>query len=94
MDAAAVAIQQTIDAAAVRRVRDLDARREEFGDHGLAAAVSEFCTRWDIGLENLGQDAREIVQRLQESAATYGAAEQHATAASSGAGGVGASAPK
>ena len=48
----------------------------DYGDDDLAGTVSDYCGRWEIGVEHLVNDAKEVASRLSLSAATYATAEK------------------
>jgi hypothetical protein len=68
---AAEGVTDTLDKMATRMVSDIDAAKEAFGHDGLAAAVEDFCDRWEIGVEHLTKDAAEVVGRLNWSVTQY-----------------------
>jgi len=47
----------------------------DYGDGDLAGTVSDFCARWEIGVEHLANDAQQVANRLILSAAAYAKAE-------------------
>jgi hypothetical protein len=48
----------------------------DYGDGDLAATVSDFCARWETGVQNLASDASQVASRLYRSAASYAEAEK------------------
>lgn len=64
-------VNNTIGAMAKKRVRDIDCPADGFGHDRLAATVAEFCDRWDTGVENLAEDAKEIAGRLAHCVQVY-----------------------
>jgi hypothetical protein len=50
----------------------------DYGHDHLAGTVKDFCDRWEIGVEHLGADGREVVQRLKQSVQDYLAADKAA----------------
>jgi hypothetical protein len=48
----------------------------DYGDDDLAAIVSDFCSRWEIGVQNLTDDAKQVASRLSLSVAAYAKAEK------------------
>lgn len=68
---AADGVVSTIQALGVKKVSDIDANKSAFGHDHLGGTVSNFCTRWEIGVENLTKDASEIAERLVRSAQAY-----------------------
>jgi hypothetical protein len=58
------------------KVSDIGGSEADYGDDDLAGTVSDFCGRWEIGVEHLTNDAKEVANRLSLSAATYATAEK------------------
>jgi hypothetical protein len=58
------------------KVSELAGLEADYGDDDLAATVSGFCARWEIGVENLTNDANEVANRLSLSVAAYAKAEK------------------
>jgi hypothetical protein len=58
------------------KVSDIGGSGADYGDDELAATVSDFCGRWEIGVENLTNDAREVANRLSLSVTAYAKAEK------------------
>lgn len=75
LENAASGINTTLDAMATKKVSDIDAPAESFGHEGLASAISEFCDRWNIGVENLASDGSEVSDRLNRCVKRYQATE-------------------
>lgn len=73
---AADGVTETLDAMATKKVSDIDAPKAAFGHDGLADVVSDFCDRWEIGVEHLTKDGSEIADRLNLSVAGYERAEK------------------
>jgi hypothetical protein len=73
---AADGVTETINAMATKKVKDIDAPKGAFGHDGLAAAVQDFCDRWEIGVEHLTKDGSEIANRLILSLRAYEKAEE------------------
>jgi len=53
------------------KVSDIGGNGQGYGNDSLASAVSDFCNRWEIGVENLAKDTQEIASRLSLSAQAY-----------------------
>jgi len=68
---AASGVAGTLQALGAQKVSDIDADKGSFGHDDLAGTVSNFCTRWEIGVENLAKDSQEIATRLVRSAGVY-----------------------
>jgi hypothetical protein len=58
------------------KVSNIGGAAADYGDGDLAATVSDFCGRWEIGVENLANDANQVATRLWLSAAAYAKAEK------------------
>ena len=54
-----------------KKISDIGGKSAGYGHDGLAGVVSDFCSRWELGVENLAKDAREIASRLSLSAQVY-----------------------
>jgi hypothetical protein len=61
----------TLKAVQVRKVSDIDADKSAFGHDGLGGTVENFCTRWELGVENLVKDGQEVADRLVRSVVAY-----------------------
>lgn len=57
------------------KVSDIGGSGADYGDGDLASVMSDFCSRWEIGVENLTKDASEVAGRLAQSAEAYAKAE-------------------
>ncbi|MEV6971899.1 hypothetical protein [Kitasatospora sp. NPDC093806] len=71
LEKAASGITGTLTKLRFRKVSDLDPRKEEIGHGHLADVLENFCTRWEIGVENLAKDAAQVSQRLNASVKAY-----------------------
>jgi hypothetical protein len=58
------------------KVSDIGGSAADYGDDDLAGTVSDFCGRWEIGVEHLVNDAKQVANRLSLSAAVYAKAEK------------------
>jgi len=58
------------------KVSDVGGSAVDYGDGDLAGTVSDFCARWEIGVEHLVNDAQQVANRLYLSAAAYAKAER------------------
>ncbi|WP_425830154.1 hypothetical protein [Streptomyces fractus] len=74
---AASGITTTLDAMATKKVSDIDAPADAFGHDELAAAVDDFCDRWNIGVTHLANDGAEVADRLNHCVKSYEAAERY-----------------
>lgn len=81
---AADGVTDTLDAMATKKVSDIDAAKSAFGHDGLADTVSDFCDRWNIGVEHLAKDGQEIVGRLNACVLAYAQVERTAQVAFDG----------
>jgi hypothetical protein len=52
-------------------VHDLDADAGSFGHPELAKAVTDYCHRWQVGIQNLSDDARGTEDRLSATIEGY-----------------------
>jgi hypothetical protein len=57
------------------KVANIGAPDADYGDGDLSGVMSDFCARWEIGVEHLTQDASEVASRLTQSAEAYAKAE-------------------
>lgn len=57
------------------KVSDIGGSGADYGDGDLASTVSDFCGRWEIGVEHLTNDAQQVANRLFLSAQAYAKAE-------------------
>jgi len=73
---AAEGVTDTLDAMATKKVSDIDATKSAFGHDGLADTVSDFCDRWNIGVEHLAKDGQEIVDQLNACVQAYSHVER------------------
>jgi len=54
-----------------KKVKDIAGTKAAYGHDKLAGTVSDFCGRWDIGVDHLSKDATEIAARLAGSVKAY-----------------------
>ena len=71
LENASEGINNTLDELAVRKVKDIDAKKGDFGHDALASTVADFCDRWELGVEHLAKDGQEVATRLTQSVAAY-----------------------
>ncbi|MFB7911217.1 hypothetical protein [Kitasatospora sp. NPDC056076] len=71
LDNAASGITDTLAKLHFKKVSDLDHKKEDIGHSHLADVLGKFCTRWEIGVENLAKDATQVSQRLNASVKAY-----------------------
>lgn len=67
-----------------RKVSDISGPQAAYGNDDLGSTVADFCSRWEIGVQNLSTDASQIAGRLALSALGYAKAEKKSVAAISG----------
>lgn len=73
---AAKGVNGTIHDLKNNKVSDIDGQKADYGDGDLAGTVADFCDRWEIGVEHLTKDAKEVANRLVLSASAYARAER------------------
>ncbi|SDY00441.1 hypothetical protein SAMN05216215_1018110 [Saccharopolyspora shandongensis] len=64
-------VRDTIESMNDRKVSDVDCPADAFGHDRLATTVDEFCNRWNEGVTNLTDDAKEVSARLDYCAKAY-----------------------
>ena len=77
LERAAAGVDGTLDEVSQQKVSDIPRDKAAFGHERLATALSDFCGRWQQGVDDLAKDGREIAARLTASAAVYRKAEQN-----------------
>jgi hypothetical protein len=78
LENAAAGVEQTLADLRAARVDSVDGRPAAYGNGELAGTVKDFCDRWEIGIDHLATDGREIAQRLNDSLRAYLAADRAA----------------
>ncbi|MFR9728113.1 hypothetical protein ACL03H_02720 [Saccharopolyspora sp. MS10] len=73
-------VHATIESMGKRQVSDIDAPADAFGHDRLADAVADFCDRWNDGVSNLVEDAKEISGRLAQCLHAYRQTDEAARA--------------
>ena len=71
LEDAATGVNATLDDLDKAPVDGLDGDSGSYGHDALADTVKDFCDRWQIGVEHLATDGREIAQRLTDSVHDY-----------------------
>ncbi|MFE9421375.1 WXG100 family type VII secretion target [Kitasatospora sp. NPDC006697] len=71
LDDASSGITDTLAKLQFRKVSDLDPQKSDIGHGHLADVLKTFCTRWELGVENLAKDAQAVSQRLNASVKAY-----------------------
>jgi hypothetical protein len=75
LEGAVEGINDTLAQLQAAPVDSLDGTAADYGHDDLADTVATFCDRWEIGIEHLATDARQIAQRLNDSLKAYLAAD-------------------
>ncbi|MFD0272745.1 hypothetical protein ACFVHB_02400 [Kitasatospora sp. NPDC127111] len=71
LEAAASGITDTLAKLQFKKVSDLDPNKDDIGHGHLADVLEKFCTRWEIGVENLAKDGQSVAKRLNASVKAY-----------------------
>jgi len=61
---AAEGVTDLLGEMATKKVSDIDPDKSAFGHDDLAGTVENFCTRWNIGVQNLAKDAAGVTDYL------------------------------
>ncbi|EPH07263.1 hypothetical protein HMPREF1531_00321 [Propionibacterium sp. oral taxon 192 str. F0372] len=69
-------VYATMNSMKTRSVEDMAPSSGDVGHDDLAAAVKDFCDRWQIGVENLEKTTDEVASRLDFSYRAYAATEE------------------
>lgn len=77
LEQASRGINDTLSQLARHRVETLDDQSSTVGHDRLAAALSEFCQRWQRGVGTLAADARGVAGELSRCAEHYHHVDQH-----------------
>ncbi|MCO5967692.1 hypothetical protein [Actinoallomurus soli] len=77
---AATGVNGTILALQNNKVSDIDGKKADYGDGDLGGMIADFCDRWEIGVEHLIKDSKEVANRLALSALAYAKAEKTSVA--------------
>lgn len=77
LEDAAAGINTTLDDLQSKKVSDLRGTSNDYGHDALAETVSDFCDRWELGVENLAKDGQEIADRLSKSVQAYLEVDNH-----------------
>ena len=78
LEDAASGIDDTLNDLKKSRVDSIGGSTGDYGHDHLASTVKDFCDRWEIGVEHLATDGREIVDRLKQCVQDYVAADKGA----------------
>ncbi|TDP98087.1 hypothetical protein [Labedaea rhizosphaerae] len=71
LENAASGVNSTLYELQKKKVKDIDADEGDYGEGDLGGTVSDFCERWELGVENLAKDGQEIAGRLSKSVQQY-----------------------
>lgn len=71
LEDAAAGVNRTLAELKAHKVSDLAGSKDEYGHDDLAETVADFCTRWELGVENLAKDAQQVATRLSQSVQAY-----------------------
>lgn len=61
------------------QVSDIKVDKSSVGHDRLAGSISDFCDRWDLGVNNLAKDGQAVADRLRSCVAAYDQAEHAVT---------------
>lgn len=76
LEQAAEGVSGTLREASRQKISDIDRDEAAIGHDRLAETVTDFCDRWQLGVENLAKDGKEIAGRLGDSVRAYAAVER------------------
>ena len=71
LEDAAAGINMTLEAVGKARIDTVDGQKADYGHDHLADTIADFCDRWEIGVEHLANDGRQVAQRLSQSVQDY-----------------------
>jgi hypothetical protein len=71
LESAAEGINGTLYDLNSKKVSDIGGKDSDFGHGDLADTVSDFCDRWELGVEHLAKDAQVVAGRLNKSVEAY-----------------------
>jgi hypothetical protein len=71
LEQASAGVNDTMTQLHNKKVSDIDCDKSAFGHDDLAGTVSDFCDRWEIGVEHLSKDALAIAGQLNSCVRTY-----------------------
>jgi thiamine biosynthesis lipoprotein ApbE len=66
------------------KVSSIGGSAADYGNAALAGTVADFCSRWQVGVQNLTNDASQVASRLALSAVAYARAEEKNVALATG----------
>lgn len=73
---AAEGVDDVLGQLAEKKVNDIAPDTSSFGHEALGSVVSDFCDRWQRGVDNLATDAQQIASRLTDNVKAYDHVEQ------------------
>jgi hypothetical protein len=68
------------------KVSDIEVDPPTVGHDRLASSISDFCDRWNLGVNNLAKDGQAVADRLNSSVEAYDRTEKAITGVFSGTG--------
>lgn len=71
LEKAAEGVNATLYDLNTKKVSDLVGDQGDIGHAHLAETVTDFCDRWELGIEHLAKDGQEIASRLSRSVQSY-----------------------
>lgn len=66
------------------KVSDIKIGKSQVGHDRLASSISDFCDRWDRGVDNLAKDGQAVADRLRSNVDSYEKTEHAVTGVFSG----------
>ena len=78
LENAAAGVNTLLSDMNARKVSDIGAPSADYGHDDLAQTVSDFCSRWELGVEHLATDGQQVAGRLSLSVQAYIQADQAA----------------
>ena len=78
LENAAAGVNETLADLKAAPVDSLDGDAGAYGHDHLAGVVTDFCDRWEVGIEHLATDGQEVAQRLTDSVEAYVAVDKAA----------------
>jgi hypothetical protein len=71
LEEASGGVNDTLGQLRRKKVSDIGGAKGDYGHDRLADTVSDFCQRWELGVEHLSKDAEEIGARLSQCVKAY-----------------------
>ena len=71
LEDAAAGVNTTLNDLAAHKVSDLVGAAGDYGHADLASTAADFCSRWELGVENLAKDGQQVSDRLSMSVQAY-----------------------